>query len=240
MLTGLASQAYAASVRACSRACWCERGQLRPAILECPLAIGGHQALHRFDQRRQCRFRIGGDRQIDFLIALEVLVIALVEKIAGVMLINFAPGLSIRVRTPYIQLLAERVNRAPEIVHFKAEDYVRIRDRSSPSHGLIQRMPRREVHAPVLIDHRACSIPRVRQELQPRRRTRHAVRDNHRIFRGHEQPRGFGHGPESPCGGAARVSFGIRKLCVHRESGFPAVSPSATSTTGIGGVMAIL
>ena len=80
---GLASQAKAAASRERSSACWCAAGQLRAAILKRALAIVGEQALHRFDQRRQRRFGIGGDGEVHFREALEVLIVALDVEIAG-------------------------------------------------------------------------------------------------------------------------------------------------------------
>ena len=62
-------------------------GALRRALRRAPgrraLAIVGEQALDGFDQRRQRGFGVGGDGQIDFGVALEVLVVALGEEIVG-------------------------------------------------------------------------------------------------------------------------------------------------------------
>ena len=71
MLTGLASQPYVAALRACSSAC-ASGGQPLSALLEDPSALRGHQFLDGFDQRRQRRLRIRGDRHVDFGVALEI------------------------------------------------------------------------------------------------------------------------------------------------------------------------
>ena len=57
-------------------------GQLLAALLERPLAVGGDQALAGFNQIRQRRFGIRGDRDIDFGVALEILIVALDVQVA--------------------------------------------------------------------------------------------------------------------------------------------------------------
>ena len=58
-------------------------GQLAAALLECSLPVRRDAALHRLDERRQRRFGVGGHRDIDFRIALQVLIVRLAEQIAG-------------------------------------------------------------------------------------------------------------------------------------------------------------
>ena len=59
--------------------------------------------------------------------------------------------------------------------------------------GLIERMPRREVHAPALIDDRRLQrLGELDERVDPGRRARGAVRDDDRVLRVDEQPRGFG------------------------------------------------
>ena len=54
-----------------------------------------------------------------------------------------------------LQLTAKACDGAPEIVDFEPENHVGVSDQGAAALGLIQRMARREIHAPVLIDHRA-------------------------------------------------------------------------------------
>ncbi len=57
-------------------------GELGAASLECALAVVGDQLLAGFNQRRQRRLGVGGNRKIDVRVALEILVIALGEQVA--------------------------------------------------------------------------------------------------------------------------------------------------------------
>ena len=75
------------------------RGQLRAAIFEQALAIAGELALDGFDQRRQRRFGVGGDGQIDFGdSAGNPDSCSWYKDRPAVMLISFAPGLVMRPR----------------------------------------------------------------------------------------------------------------------------------------------
>ena len=86
----------------------CGCGEFRAACLERALAIGGDQALHGFDQRRQRRFGVGGDRQVDFGIALEVLIVAAQEQIARGDADQLRSGLGDRLRGA-LELIAVRM-----------------------------------------------------------------------------------------------------------------------------------
>ena len=55
-------------------------------------------------------------------------------------------GLGYRPRSVF-DLLADRMDRTVEILHFQPQDDVRIRDRRTSAHRLIQRMTAREIHA---------------------------------------------------------------------------------------------
>ena len=52
------------------------------SLVEGALAVGGDQLLAGLDQRGQRGFRIAGDGQIDFVVASEILIVALAEQIA--------------------------------------------------------------------------------------------------------------------------------------------------------------
>jgi hypothetical protein len=104
-------------------------------------------------------------------------------------------------------------------------------------------MARRKVHAPALTDDRRLQRLGERDEMRdPGRGPRCAIGDDHRVLRVDQQPRGFGTAPESPCGGVATVSFGMRRReLTSCEIGSSCRPPSMTSSTGIiGGVIAIL
>ena len=107
--------------------------------------------------------------------------------------------------------------------------------------GLVERMARREVHPPALVDDGGLQrLGELDEQRHAGRRARQPVGDDHRVLGGDQQPRQLRDGAESPCGGVGSVSFGIESL---PRSSMPSScsSPSATSTTGaIGGVIAIL
>ena len=115
MLIGLASQAYVASARARSRASWPAAASLARAP-EGASPIGGRQALHRFDERRQRRLGIRGHREVDFGVSLEVLVVGLQVQIAR----GDADELDSRSSSAglrrALQLVAERLT-VPQEVH---------------------------------------------------------------------------------------------------------------------------
>ena len=63
----------------------------------------------------------------------------------------------------------------------------------------------------------------------------------HRVLGGDEQRAASATAPESPCGGAVRVSLRNAQARMSDEIGSSCSSPSATRSTGIiGGVIAIL
>ena len=69
------------------------------------------------------------------------------------MLMRRVPGL-MRDRERPVQRVAERGHRAPEVGQLETEDDVGVRDELAAARGLVERMLRREVHPPVLIDDR--------------------------------------------------------------------------------------
>ena len=104
-------------------------------------------------------------------------------------------------------------------------------------------MPRREIHAPALIDDRRLQrFGQLDEQLHARRRARRAVRDDHRVLRRRPAcapPRRRRR--NRPAAAWSIVSFGMCRASVRGEIGLSCSSPSATSTTGtIGGVIAIL
>ena len=149
-----------------------------------------------------------------------------------------------RDRDDAVQRIAERVHRAPEIGQLEAKDDVGVRDQLSAAFALVERMARREVHAPMLIDDRRLQRFGQLNELgNARWRAREAVGDDHRVLCVDEQPRRFGHGS-----GIALRRRGHRQLR-HAQAARPLSAgigsscspPSITTTTGIiGGVIAIL
>ena len=103
-------------------------GQPLAALLERRASIGGDQPLAGFDQRRQRRFGVGRDRDVDLRIALEVLVVALRRQDRrAVMLISFVPGLTSD-RDVRVQPVADGVDGAPEVGQLEAEDDVGVGD----------------------------------------------------------------------------------------------------------------
>jgi len=122
------------------------RGEFFAAVRESPLSVVRQKALDGFDQRRQRGFRVGGHGQVQFGVALEVLVIALQVEIAGADADQLHILFGDRRRST-MQLIAVRMDRAPEIRRFQAEDNVRIANDRARSLRLIQRMLRRKIHA---------------------------------------------------------------------------------------------
>ena len=104
--------------------------ELGGARLNGLLAIVGEQALHGFDQRRHGGFRVGGDGKIDILVALEVLIIALVEQVGRADADQLCSGLDEGSRN-HFHLAAQRVHDAEEIVDFQSQDHVGIGDRGA-------------------------------------------------------------------------------------------------------------
>ena len=114
VVIGLASHAYAGIARARIECGATRGGQPRAALLERAPPIGGDQSLDRLDQRRQRRFGIRRDRDVDFGVALEVLVVGLQIQIAGGDADDLRAGLRQRPRRA-VQLIAERVDDAPKM-----------------------------------------------------------------------------------------------------------------------------
>ena len=73
---GLASQPIAAASRARCKRLLVRGGELVRRAAGRRVRIGGQQALDGFDERRQRGFGVGGDGEIHFRVALEVLIIA--------------------------------------------------------------------------------------------------------------------------------------------------------------------
>ena len=81
-----------------------------------------------------------------------------------------------------VDAVAEMRQRAPQIVHLDGENDIGLADQR-PAEALIERMPRREVHAAVIVDHRALQrLGEFDEVLHARGRARHAVADDERIL----------------------------------------------------------
>ncbi len=170
------------------------RGQRGAPLAQHAAPIVGQQPSHRLDERRQRRLGVGGDGQIDFGVALQILIVGLGEQIAG----GDADQLRARLGGPPRasgQLIAIGIHRAPEIRQLEAEHDVRVGDERARVVGVVERMPRREIQpSPLVDDRRLQRLGQLDQTCQPRRRSRRAVGNQHRRLRGDEQPRRFGHG----------------------------------------------
>src|SRR6516165_3667735 len=97
------------------------RRELGASPFEGISAVCRETAFHRFSERRQRGFSIRRNIHIHFWIALEILVVAFDKKIGGVKADGFDSGPHDRTRRA-LELIAERVHGAPEIVHLKTQD----------------------------------------------------------------------------------------------------------------------
>ncbi len=164
------------------------------ALLERAAPIVGRQPLDRLGQRRERRLGVGRHRDVHFRIALEVLEVALGEQIDRIDADEPRARPDARPRAA-VQRVAEGVDRAPEVGQLEAEDDVGVGDELPGALALIERMPRRNVHAPALIDDRRLKrLGQLHEPLDPGGRAREPVGDDHRVLRVHEQPRRLGHG----------------------------------------------
>ena len=85
-------------------------------------------------------------------------------------------------------------DRAPEVVHLDRQDDVRLADQA-PAEALIERMPRREIHAPGIVDDAALQrFGKIDEVRHSRRRARHAIADDERVLRLDQHLRRFGEG----------------------------------------------
>ena len=192
MLIGVASHAYAASARARSSAAHAPR----PAACRAPRSAVRRSAvisrLHASIERRQRRFGVGGHRDVDFRIALEVLIVALDVEVERGDADQLRARLDERPRRAG-EPVAHRADGAPEVGQLEAEDDVGVGDELPRAARLIERMPRREVHAAALIDDRRLQrLGQLDEKRHAGRRARRAVRDDDRVLRVDEQSRRFG------------------------------------------------
>ena len=139
-----------------------------------------------------------------------------------------------------MELVAEGVQRAPEIGRPPARGLHPRPGISARPPRLIERMTRRQVSA--LIDHRRLKrFGEFDEVLHARLRNAPRVPRQAPDFR--PRPRAWPASmtePESPCGGASRVSLGMRSEA-SLAMGASCKALSSTMTTGsLGGVMAIL
>ena len=101
-------------------------GELRAALLRMAALRSGVISLRHLDQERQCGFRVGRDGEVHFVVAPEILIVALAEKIAGGNRDQLRAGLS-----DALALHAHAVHRRlgvghlPQIGHLKAEHDIR-------------------------------------------------------------------------------------------------------------------
>jgi hypothetical protein len=105
------------------------------------------------------------------------------------MLMSFVPGFTSDSRQP----VAHRTDRSPEIGQLEAEDHVCVGNERPRVAGLIERMARREIHAPALIDDRRLQRLGERDEMSDSgRRSCGAIGDEHRVLCVDEQTGRFG------------------------------------------------
>ena len=83
VLMGDSFQPKAACVRACASALACAAASLAPRACEGRFAVRGHLPFDLLDQCGKRFFSIGADREIHFLVAPEVLVVAVAEEVEG-------------------------------------------------------------------------------------------------------------------------------------------------------------
>src|SRR5208282_6192919 len=91
--------------------------------------------------------------QVNFGVALKVLVIALVKQVCSADAYQLYARLRDRARSP-LHLIAERMNRAPEVVQLQTQDHVRIGDDLAPPLRLVERVLCWEIQATDLVDDR--------------------------------------------------------------------------------------
>src|SRR4029077_2332454 len=102
--------------------------------------------------------------KVDFVKTPEVLVIGLHVEIAAAQRDDLRARLEIRPRAAH-DAVAKRVERTPDVVHLDSEYDVGLADDGPSTRGLIERMPRREVHAASLVDH--CALQRLGEVHAP-------------------------------------------------------------------------
>src|ERR1700686_3822440 len=98
-----------------------------------------------FLEGRQGSFGVCGNVDIHFGITLEILVIAFYREVRGIDADGFRIRSYDRARGA-LHLIAERMHRSPEVIHFQAEDHVRAGDELTASLVLIERMARWKIH----------------------------------------------------------------------------------------------
>ena len=240
VVTGLASQPQAACSMSRSRFFRLTSASLAPRCCSAVFRSGRDQLAAFFDQHRQRGLRIRRDGQIYFVVAPEILIIALAEKIAG----ENRDDLRARFGDP-LGLHAHPVDRRlgvrgdPHVGHFQAQDHVG----GSHASGAIERMRGGEIHAEVAIhDRRLQRLGQFDQQIDAFRSARDAARDDHRILGVHQHFRGLLHRAVIARGRRGQSELG--NLQPPRRPpgiGSSCSTASATITTGsMGGVIAIL
>ena len=150
------------------------------------------QPLHRFGQRRQRRLRVTGNIEIGVLPAAEILIIGFQDKGRALpRVISLAPGLvpgderrtmrSLKwVSVPHRSFISER------------QDHVGLADHGAAK-ALIERMPRREIHAAGIVDDAALQRFGERDEVRHAGgRPRHPIADDDRVLRFDQHFSGLG------------------------------------------------
>ena len=159
--------------------------------MEDALTITGGHTLDGFDQRRQGDFAIRGDCQIDLGKPAKILIVRLDVEIAGRDRRQLRAWLRQLAGRP-MHLIPERVDGCPEVGHFEADDKVGFSNRSCSTLRLIERMVRREIHSPALIDDSGLErLGKLDEQWHRRSGPCQTVGNKHGIFCRDEKPRQF-------------------------------------------------
>ena len=156
-------------------------------------AVAGDRRLHRFDQRRQGRFRIARHRHVDALEALEILIVRLGEQFGRADADQFCARLDLGgvAADAVVAVVDKAVHRVPVIRQLQADDDV---GRADHGRGTAERMGVRKIHPVALIDHRRLQqLGKLDQALDAVGRARHAIDHDDRPLGVDEEPRGFLH-----------------------------------------------
>ena len=95
---------------------------------------------HRFNQQRQCRFAIAGDRHIDIGETLEILIVRFRIEIAATQADEPRARLSDWLRRA-VKLVAIGIDDTPIVVHLQAKHHLGLRQVPPRAGALVQRMP---------------------------------------------------------------------------------------------------
>src|SRR5262249_5235423 len=120
----------------------------------CSLAVEGYALLHRFNQIRKRRLGIRRNGKVDLREALEILIICFHIEVRGTNADKLCAGPNDAVVVAFDGVM-ERVRGSPQILNLNAYNDIGFPDHRTGALALIERMPRRKIHAAAKVDHGA-------------------------------------------------------------------------------------